>query len=119
MCRQILCSSGCDYRGFVAGRAHEVAIRIARFAIAVLCRCAPYEIASALSIFSGSKPMTVSLPIRVTGVVKAPELVQSRNILSDITIAEFYALLRKILFRVLAEHSAGLRKNDYWGAHIC
>jgi hypothetical protein len=50
---------------------------------------------------------------------KAPELIQSRNILSDITIAEFYALLRKILFRVLAEHSAGLRKNDYWGAHIC
>jgi hypothetical protein len=77
MCRQILCSSGCDYRGFVASRAHEVAIRIASFAIAVLCRCAPYEIASALSIFSGSKPMTVSLPIRVTGVVMAPRRLSS------------------------------------------
>lgn len=49
---------------------------------------------------------------------KPSEFSQGRSVLGHIAIGELYALLRKILLRLLAEHSAGLRKYDYWRAHI-
>jgi hypothetical protein len=48
---------------------------------------------------------------------KPLQFVNRRRIPGHITLIELYALFRKILFRPLAKHSAGLRKQNNAGTH--